>query len=88
MKMDAGKYRGKELSELQTAYLEWGLGHLALGAETALGVQAELARRRNSARVEAQTPAARTLGRVGRPINRLTARLHSWLLSRRRAPRA
>jgi len=79
MKMDMGKYRGCELSEMPTDYLEWALVHLSLSEEMRRAVQADFSRRINEVRISEETPAARVLHKAARPVNRVVARIHEHL---------
>lgn len=87
MKMDMGKYRGSELSELPTDYLEWALVHLSLSDELRCAAQADYSRRVHEARLKGETRAERVLHRAARPVNRIAARVHEhlsrWLHGRR-----
>lgn len=79
MTIDVGKYRGRELSELPTDYLEWAITHLSLTDNMRRGVQAEYSHRVSAARVAAETPAERILEKIARPVNRVIARLQERL---------
>ncbi len=83
MKIDMGKYRGTELSEVPTDYLEWALVHLALSDELRCAAQAEYSERINEVRVDKETPAERAMQRAVRPVNRVVAHVHErvtgWL---------
>ena len=80
MQIDVGKYRGHDLSEVPTDYLEWATVHLALSDRMWDAVMAEHARRTNAERVEAQTPSQKFLARPVRAINRLMARIRLHVL--------
>ncbi len=75
MQMEAGKYRGCELSEVPTDYLEWAAVHLCLNPEQWDGVMAERSRRINSQRLEAETPMQKRLERPLQAFNKIAARL-------------
>jgi len=45
MKLDVGKYRGQDLADVPTDYLEWAVGHLRMSDAMERAVVAEYARR-------------------------------------------
>ena len=75
MQMDAGKYRGCELSDLPTDYLDWALIHLRLNGPMWDAVMAEQSRRRNAERVAAESSMQRALERPLRLYNKAIARV-------------
>lgn len=79
MQMDVGKYRGRELSEVPTDYLEAAPAHLRLSAEMWDAVMAERCRRANAERVQSETPLQQFLERPLRVFNRIVARVRlAW----------
>ena len=74
MKMAMGKYIGCDLMEIPTSYLEWAVGHLAVSDDMERAVVAEIARRSNASRVEAETPAQRLKERVGQSLTKFAAK--------------
>lgn len=75
MKMDVGKYRGRELSDVPTEYLGWAATHLRLSAEMWDGLMAEQSRRLSAERVAAETPLQKAVERPLRLFNKITARV-------------
>lgn len=75
MQIDVGKYRGRDLSEVPTHYLEWATVHLAMSDRMWDAVMAEHARRTDAARVEAETPLQKTLERPLHAFNKIVARV-------------
>jgi len=75
MKIDVGRYRGRELAELPTDYLEWASVHLRLSAPMWDAMMAEHARRANTVRVEAETPLQKFLERPIQAFNKLVVRV-------------
>ena len=73
MKLDVGKYSGRELVDVPTDYLEWAVGHLRLSDAMEGAVVAEYARRTNEERVTTETPARRAWDRVQRTVIKFTA---------------
>jgi hypothetical protein len=75
MNIDAGKYRGRDLSDLPLDYLEWASVHLRLSPAMWDAVMAEQSRRMNAERVAAETPLEKALERPLHFFNKLVARL-------------
>jgi tRNA(Ser,Leu) C12 N-acetylase TAN1 len=74
MKLSSGQYHGTELSEVPTEYLEWAIGHLSMDEEMEQAVVAEVARRAQEARVEAETPLDHLKERVSETITKFAAK--------------
>ncbi len=75
MQLEAGSYRGCDLSDVPTDYLEWAVVHLRLSGEQWDGVMAEQSRRINKQRVEAETPLQTFLERPLQAFNKIVARV-------------
>ena len=73
MKLDIGKYMGRDLEEVPTDYLAWAMGHVALSDGMQAAVMAEYARRTNDEKVQAETPGQRTWGRVSKVVTKFRA---------------
>jgi hypothetical protein len=80
MKMDMGKYRGRELTEIPTEYFEWANIHLPMTDEMRSAVQAEHSRRLNEERIASEGAASLLLDKITHPVNRVTARAHEGLM--------
>lgn len=74
--MPLGKYRGADLHDVPTDYLEWAASHMPLDAHNWDAVMAERCRRVNRQRVAEETSLQRLLERPFHAFNKIVARVH------------